>query len=349
MQYKGIKIVKRKDCKKGSWVARFQRNNIPYRVAAGTQKKCYIELKELVDNLDNRVSKTGFTLLEWKTKWLNLYKINKLRESTLKDYEYLDKHIPDKLLKRKISSINSIELLEVINNVTGSRQRQKLYEYLKDIFTKAFKNLLIKHDLFLNIEKPKHESKETSAMTIEEEHKFIETCKNSKLGDMFLLALFQGLRRGEVMALKRNDIDLENLKLRIDESFNDKSSTNETKNKSSNRVMPIFKNSIPILEKYISGSPEERLFEISSKPVQLAFKEILKNAGIRDFKIHELRHTFITRCKEENIPEHIVQSWVGHTIGSKVTSAVYTHVNDEISLQNVEKLNSTWTTSGQHF
>lgn len=69
-------------------------------------------------------------------------------------------------------------------------------------------------------------------------------------------------------------------------------------------------------------------------------KEINNNQNIiRDISLHDLRHTFITNCKNKEIPEHIIQSWVGHTIGSQVTSKVYTHINQENTMKYLEKYN----------
>ncbi|MDR2047070.1 MAG: hypothetical protein LBP79_04110 [Clostridiales bacterium] len=48
--------------------------------------------------------------------------------------------------------------------------------------------------------------------------------------------------------------------------------------------------------------------------------------------MHELRHTFITRCHEKQIDEILVQKWVGHTIGSTMTKGVYTHIADDKEL-----------------
>ena len=61
-----------------------------------------------------------------------------------------------------------------------------------------------------------------------------------------------------------------------------------------------------------------------------------------------MRSTFITRCQEMNIPEFIIQSWVGHTIGSKVTKSVYTKYNAQdntkyINIFNNLKLYSNYT------
>lgn len=343
MKYKNIKICRRSDTT-SNWIARFRRNGINYRVSAKTQLECYSKLKKLYNQvLKNKdLKKQNFTTLgEWKNKWLSLYKINRVRETTIKVYNYLDKYIPEDLLSKNIAKITAIELMELINSIEASRSAQKFYEYLKDIFTKAFKNKLISEDLFLNIEKPIHDKKESKAMTLEQEDKFIKACGDNRIGDLFLIALFQGLRRGEVLALKPNDIDIKNMTLRIDESANDKTSDNRTKTKNSNRIMPLFNRTKNVIEKYLNNEPDKRIFNLSTKPVHLEFKKILKNAGLPDFKIHELRHTFITRAKEKNIPEHIVQYWVGHSIGSKVTSSVYTHINLDSMQKEVEKLNNS--------
>ena len=341
MKYKNIRIQKRKDTITG-WFARFQKNGVGYRVSAKTQVECYEKLKKLYNQIlkSKDLKKPSFTTFgEWKERWLSLYKVNRVRETTIKVYQYLDKYIPENLLNKNIAKITSIELMELINSIEATRSAQKFYEYLRDIFNKAFKNKLISEDLFLNIQKPLHDKKESKAMTLDQENKFVRACADNRMGDLFLVALYQGLRRGEVMALKPNDIDINNMTLRIDESENEKTLDTRTKNKNSNRVMPLFEKTKKILEKYINNEPEERIFNLSAKPIQLEFKKILKNAGLPDFKIHELRHTFITRAKEKNIPEHIVQYWVGHSIGSKVTSSVYTHINWDSMSKEVEKLN----------
>lgn len=56
--------------------------------------------------------------------------------------------------------------------------------------------------------------------------------------------------------------------------------------------------------------------------------------------MHELRHTFISRCHEKQIDEIIVQRWVGHTIGSSMTKAVYTHIADGKELAYINLLNN---------
>ena len=54
-----------------------------------------------------------------------------------------------------------------------------------------------------------------------------------------------------------------------------------------------------------------------------------------------MRSTFITRCKELNIPTHVIQSCVGHTIGSNVTNIVYTKHNNDIDNKFIDIINKS--------
>lgn len=58
-----------------------------------------------------------------------------------------------------------------------------------------------------------------------------------------------------------------------------------------------------------------------------------------DYTIKTLRFTFITKCQEANIPEHIIQKWVGHEIGSQVTKKVYTKVRQQAEVENINIYN----------
>lgn len=69
-------------------------------------------------------------------------------------------------------------------------------------------------------------------------------------------------------------------------------------------------------------------------------KNIINNFRKKKYTLHSLRHTFITKCQEAGVPLHIIQRWVGHTIGSNVTNSVYTHSRELAELENIEKINN---------
>lgn len=155
------------------------------------------------------------------------------------------------------------------------------------------------------------------------------------------MTLYQGLRKGEVLGLTAEDVDLENNALTINKALSDRGFLDTTKNTSSNRIMPIFNPTIEIL-KNINLKTKDRLFNISNAKMQSDFTKAIEELKLNPkYTIHSLRHTFITNCQDSGIPEHIIQSWVGHTIGSNVTKTVYTHIQKESNLLNINKLNDS--------
>jgi len=104
--------------------------------------------------------------------------------------------------------------------------------------------------------------------------------------------------------------------------------------------MPMFELTRQILLKYRNAEPTKRIYErYSNARLYKALRELQEKADLPKFTIHELRHTFITRCHEKGIEEMIVQRWVGHQIGSRMTKAVYTHIADDQERKYIEAMN----------
>lgn len=334
MKFKGKTIFKNKKC--NTWYTRYRENGQQFYISGKTQKEVLDKLKTELNYIAKEKTKAK-TLLNWYYEWLELFKKN-VKDSTVRDYEKSLKNIDESILNKDIRKIQSIEILKNLNNITAERSKQKVYELLKALFESGRKHNIVKNNIMEIIEKPKHQKEKGIALNSIEQEKFINYCNNYKYGDLFLITLYQGLRIGEVLALTQKDIDLVNKKLIINKSLNEKSEFDTTKNYQSNRVMPIFDNALNILKKY-TKEKNKRIFNFSYSVPQKHIKLICKELNIRDISPHDLRHTFITNCKNKQIPEHIIQTWVGHKIGSMVTSTVYTHTNEEDTKKYINKVN----------
>lgn len=53
---------------------------------------------------------------------------------------------------------------------------------------------------------------------------------------------------------------------------------------------------------------------------------------------HELRHTFVSRCKESGVLGEVVSIWAGHSLSGTITTTVYTHYSEEFHLKEAEKV-----------
>lgn len=337
MKYKNCTIQKRKNC--NTWWTRIRINGQQYTISGKTQKECYQNLKNFYNETVKPKVIQSYTLKQWKKEWIETYKKDS-KQTTLIQFKYLDKHTAS-IENIKLKNIKAIQILKILNEINAQRQKQKLYEYLKDIFDKAYKNKLIEENPLTLIEKPKYKKiTQSKSLSLEQEREFIKACTSHNNGDFYLVMLYQGFRKGECLGLKMNDIDFSNNTIRIDESINDDTKETTTKNTQSIRICPMFERTKKILLKYKDLNKEQRLFTLSKKSQYKYYKEILENASLPHFKIHELRHTFITRCQEQNIPEFIIQSWVGHEIGSVVTKKVYTHTTESSIKKNFDIMNS---------
>lgn len=340
MKYQGISVIKHKTC--NTWYARYRMNGKQFYVCAKTQKECYNKLKIALKQKRQQELKTihepqqgnQITFIEWYNKWLELYKQD-VKQTTKIQYEVCIKHLQE-ILNKPLNKITGINFIEQLNKISGERMKQKVYELANSVFEKAVANDIINKNPLVNVDKPKHKRINGKALTSEDEKQF-EKILIANNADIFLICLYQGLRRSEALALTGKDIDLKNKLLTINKSLNQNNKIDTTKNIYSNRVMPIFDKAIPILKKY--AEIQTRIFPYTQKSCEKLFNELISQLN-NTYKIHSLRHTFITRCQECNIPLHIIQKWVGHSIGSNVTSQVYTHTRELAELENIDKINN---------
>lgn len=153
-------------------------------------------------------------------------------------------------------------------------------------------------------------------LTIDESRKLFRAAIESKaqhLYDFILLALNTGMRRSEILRLDASKIDLANKKIYI-EGAHTKSGKR--------RVIPLNNGAIRAIQSRTTWNHENgisgtRLFlQKNGKPVvqiNTAFKNAVAQAGLEDFRLHDLRHTFASWLVQSGIPLPEVRDLLGHS------------------------------------
>lgn len=224
----------------------------------------------------------------------------------------------------------------LVNDYSNSIIR-KNYGLINASFRKAVaKGYIVKNPFDnteeMNIPKSKKQDKKVSAFTLNEQEELIKALNkygNITYRNIILLALYSGMRSGEILALKISDIDFKNKVIHIQRTLtkdvNAKIIIGEnTKTINSVRDIKIT----PIIEQVLKDSLKHfRLNKnnlvycqengelITNGMINSAFKRLCEKYNINkgfDVNFHMLRHTYATTSIESGVPPKVVQKKLGH-------------------------------------
>lgn len=167
-----------------------------------------------------------------------------------------------------------------------------------------------------------HETKRDRVLGREEERLLLLACERAArqhLRPILILLLDTAMRKGEALSLKWSDVDFETGVIRLRATI-----TKTAKP----RVVPIttrLRAELEPLRIFATGRPDRVLFDF--KDPKKAFAAACADAGITGLRMHDLRHTSITRMVEAGMPASQIMVISGHTEFS--TFRRYVSADDE--------------------
>jgi integrase len=156
------------------------------------------------------------------------------------------------------------------------------------------------------------------------------------LRPLLILALHTGMRKGEILNLKWTDIDFIRRLITIQKSKNGQK-----------RAIPMSEMLYETLKRIKVRDISLKVFPISDRSLRAAFSRTLKKAGITDFRIHDLRHTFATRLVQNGVDLYKVKELLGHK--SILMTSRYAHHYPESlrsSIEILDKLSQSYHNRG---
>lgn len=320
---------------------------------------------EYIDKINNGLS-IDFeyvTLNELIYKWLFQIKINEVKPSSFQSYEgtYRNYIKDSEIAGLRLYNIKSIQIQEYYNRLGKDKtysQIKKLNKLLKQFFFYAEKEGYIIKNPCNNVTIPNKEKqikKEIIEYFNEEEIKQLkEAFKGSKLENLILVALGTGLRQGELLALKWENINLKEKYLEVKESVKkvyvfdsngDKKLETvyqKPKTKNSIRKVDLPNKIVDILSNMNQNTTfvfeDENGEPYSAKTIFGNWKKTLTDNNIPYKKFHALRHTYATMLLTKGVDLKTVQDLMGH---SDITiTQIYLHVLPKTKNDAVNKLNS---------
>ena len=182
---------------------------------------------------------------------------------------------------------------------------------------------------------PKLEHREMKTLPVEQLTSFLREAKESGVFEMYYVEMATGLRRGELLGLKWEDIDLDRDDLRVKRQIariNGEVVDAPLKTKNAYRTLPLAEDTIQVLkqQKKKVGSnpwvfPSPTGGPISPDSVLHMLHRVLKRAGLPKVRFHDLRHTFATLALQNGVDIKTVSGMLGH-FSAGFTLDTYAHV-----------------------
>lgn len=346
---KGENIYKRKD---GRWEGRFIKDRtVDRRIVYGyVYGKYYSEVKEKLSvkkaqyvASNKKITSFSGTLEEWLDYWLEILIKNKIKASSYSNYKgKINKYILPYLGKKTLRELKPEHIEAFIHHLNtmnlASSTIRSIIAILKSSLKKAVYDKKLHSDPCDRIVLPAIQKPEIAALTLYAQKRLEEATLQQKECSSEIIALYTGMRIGEISGLKWSDIDMEKNTIHVRRTISRIPSTtingkteiiiDTPKTKSSLRVIPLAQNLKDYLFYWKRCATSEYVINCRGsftepRIINYRFKKNVKIAQIGSIHFHMLRHTFATRCVEEGIDIATLSKILGHS-SIKMTLDTYT-------------------------
>lgn len=363
MSRRGEQIYKRKD---GRWEARYVKQIGPdgRKKYGSLYAGSYRDAKEKQRLLCSCGGKPaaeparGVSIAELAENWLR-YKKPSVKQSSYQKYELLiRRHILPYLGKCPLCSVTRETVSAFTENCLGARTGTGA-----PLSVKTVNDILIVLGLMFRFAEEEYDVKSPRISFLKEEKKearvlsaaeqavltafLIREMDITKFG--ILLALYTGLRIGELCALQWPDISSEAISVgkTVQRLQNGNGGgggglrVGAPKSNASRRLVPLPLYLLPYVDRF--RKPDGYVLYTSRRPkseprtLQFQFKRIAAQCGLSDVTFHTLRHTFATRCIEAGFDVKSLSEILGHA-DVKTTLNRYVHSSFALKQKNMAKL-----------
>ena len=336
-------------------------------VLAKTKTECVAKLESLKESVAPATAvkiKADMPFGEWVEFWYENYSKPMLRPSSQRSYEdFIRLYIRPKLGSVPLNKLTMNDLQQFFNWMRkdgrtlhresrggglSDNMVRNCHSLCRRALEKAVAERLIVKNPIEECKAPPIRRKEMHLLSREELQKLLIQARAEGYYEVFLLELTTGLRVGELMALQWDDLNLNTGELRIERQvyqIKGELLIQPPKNKASIRTVILPPAVVAALRMYkqavssrwIFPSPKKEDAPIAPSVVSHRLAKILKHAGCKKVRFHDLRHVFATNALEHGMDVKTLSTIIGH-ISSATTLNVYAHVTDDMQKQAAAKI-----------
>jgi integrase len=344
-------LYRRKD---GLWVGQYKvhapTGTKTKYIYAKTRKDAAAKLAKAIADRDSGLffDCGSLTVGAYLSKWLDAVS-GTVRERTWKRSEEIVRlHIVPSLGNTRLDRLNALQVQSLYSSKLDSGLSARTVRMIHTILHKALKQAvrwsLIPRNVTESVDPPREQKREIRPLDEEQVKRVLGTVQGDKLEALYVLAVTTGMRSGELLGLRWEDVDLRAGTLQVRRTvFNGRIEAPKTlKGK---RSIKLGQTSIRSLRKHPKAG-EWVFCTKAGTPLSVhnlhrrSWKPLLKKTGLPlDTRFHDLRHTCATLLLSKGVHPKIVQELLGHSSIS-ITLDTYSHVLPNMQGEAVRAMDS---------
>lgn len=324
-----------------------------------TKKEAENAAKELSTQLENglNIVDNKMTLNQYLPKWLEMAAKRKVKDTTFENYQnVINFRILPVLGHVTLKDLNGSACQNFFNLLIDQELSNGYIKTIYKIFNISLEkaidwDLILKNPL-RKVDIPKERKRKYTVWKREELLRFLQVAKDEDLDyfALFFVCIYTGLRRGELLGLKWEDVNFKDGNLHIQRNqtyLNGTFTYGSLKTESSNRVIKLDDETLNTLMQHKKRQSELKLLygpqysienlifsrkdgqPIHPTTLAVTFHSIMKKSDVPKIRFHDLRHTHATLLLEAGVSLKEVQERLGHS-SIKMTGDIYAHVTEEM-------------------
>jgi integrase len=249
--------------------------------------------------------------------------------------------------KTRLDKLNALQLQSLYSSKLDSGLSARTVRMIHTTLHKAMKQAvrwsLIPRNVTESVTPPREQSLEMRPLDEGQVKSLLRVARGERFEALYVLAVTTGMRSGELLGLRWEDVDLEAGTLQVRRTiFNGR--VEAPKTAKGRRSIKLSQVSVAALRQHPKVS-EWVFCNGASRPVSVhnlhnrSWKPLLKRAGLPDIRFHDLRHTCATLLLTKGVHPKIVQEMLGHSSIS-ITLDTYSHVLPNLQGEAVKAMES---------
>jgi integrase len=308
------------------------------------------------------------TVAQFLDLWLRDVVATRNRPRTYESYASLVRvHLVPGLGKHQLSQLSTQHVQTFLNDKAASGLSPRTVQYLRAVLrialNQARKWKLVTHNVAADAEPPRQRRREVAALSRDEARRILTAFAGDAMEALVLVSLSLGLRQGEALGLRWQDIDLDAGRLRVRHQVQKHGGEwrfVEPKSKKSRRTITLPAFVVDSLRAHRTAQVEQRLSlgplwsdhdlvfpsavgtPQDGHNVLHRFQARLAAAGLPKMRWHDLRHGTASILLAEGVPMRVIMEILGHSqIGT--TANLYAHVAPEVVRDAADRMHAALT------